>query len=124
LLEAMQEHQVTIGDETYPLEEPFLVLATTFLVCCIAHSGPIFHAVSYALACGVPVLGCDLAGEPVYTLAALKTAVVVIGSEGRGLSPGVAAALTRRITIPRHGGAESLNAAVAAGIVCAALRAG
>ncbi|MDX2444624.1 MAG: AAA family ATPase [Bacteroidales bacterium] len=28
LLEAMQERQVTIGTETYPLEEPFLVLAT------------------------------------------------------------------------------------------------
>ena len=28
LLEAMQEHQVTIGGTTYPLEEPFLVLAT------------------------------------------------------------------------------------------------
>ncbi len=28
LLEAMQEHQVTIGDESYPLPEPFLVLAT------------------------------------------------------------------------------------------------
>jgi MoxR-like ATPase len=28
LLEAMQERQVTIGDETYMLEEPFLVLAT------------------------------------------------------------------------------------------------
>jgi MoxR-like ATPase len=28
LLEAMQEHQVTIGDVTYTLEEPFLVLAT------------------------------------------------------------------------------------------------
>ena len=28
LLEAMQERQVTIGDITYPLEEPFLVLAT------------------------------------------------------------------------------------------------
>jgi len=28
LLEAMQEHQVTIGDESYALEEPFLVLAT------------------------------------------------------------------------------------------------
>jgi len=28
LLEAMQEHQVTIGDTTYPLPEPFLVLAT------------------------------------------------------------------------------------------------
>ena len=28
LLEAMQERQVTIGDNTYPLDEPFLVLAT------------------------------------------------------------------------------------------------
>ncbi|MBF26149.1 MAG: ATPase [Flavobacteriales bacterium] len=28
LLEAMQERQVTIGDETYPLDNPFLVLAT------------------------------------------------------------------------------------------------
>ncbi|HLG03358.1 MAG TPA: MoxR family ATPase [Bacteroidia bacterium] len=28
LLEAMQERQVTIGDETFPLPEPFLVLAT------------------------------------------------------------------------------------------------
>ena len=28
LLEAMQERQVTIGHETFPLEEPFLVLAT------------------------------------------------------------------------------------------------
>jgi MoxR-like ATPase len=28
LLESMQEHQVTIGDQSYPLPEPFLVLAT------------------------------------------------------------------------------------------------
>ena len=28
LLECMQEHQVTIGDTTYPLEDPFMVLAT------------------------------------------------------------------------------------------------
>ncbi len=28
LLEAMQEHTVTIGENTYPLDEPFLVLAT------------------------------------------------------------------------------------------------
>ena len=28
LLEAMQEHQVTLGEQTYPLPEPFLVLAT------------------------------------------------------------------------------------------------
>jgi MoxR-like ATPase len=28
LLEAMQEHRVTVGNRTYPLEEPFFVLAT------------------------------------------------------------------------------------------------
>ena len=28
LLEAMEERQVTIGDSSFPLEEPFLVMAT------------------------------------------------------------------------------------------------
>ena len=32
LLEGMQERQVTIGDETYPLPQPFLVLATENLI--------------------------------------------------------------------------------------------
>ncbi len=70
----------------------------------------------------VPVLGCDLEGTNVYTLPTLSHGIVVIGSEGRGLSAGVAARLTQRVTIPRFGRAESLNAAVAAGIVCAQLR--
>mgnify|MGYP003674083397 CR=1 FL=1 len=68
------------------------------------------------------VLGCDLAGENVHELESLPAAIVVIGSEGRGLSPDVAATVNRTITIPRLGRAESLNAAVAAGIVCAQLR--
>ncbi len=40
LLEAMQEKQVTIGGETHPLEEPFLVLAT---------QNPIEHEGTYSL---------------------------------------------------------------------------
>lgn len=40
LLEAMQEHQVTIGDKTYLLDEPFLVLAT---------QNPIEHEGTYRL---------------------------------------------------------------------------
>jgi MFS family permease len=31
----------------------FLVLGLTFFACCAAHSGPIFHMVSYAISCGV-----------------------------------------------------------------------
>ena len=31
----------------------FLVLGLTFFACCAAHSGPIFHMVSYAMSCGI-----------------------------------------------------------------------
>ena len=34
----------------------FIVLATTFFLCCAAHSGPIFHTVSYAMICGASAL--------------------------------------------------------------------
>ena len=70
----------------------------------------------------VPVLGCDLGGDDVHALPAITHAVVVIGSEGRGLSPAVRETVTRFITIPKYGGAESLNAGVAAAIVCDNLR--
>ncbi|HVU22911.1 MAG TPA: RNA methyltransferase [Opitutus sp.] len=70
----------------------------------------------------VPVLGCDLTGDSVHSLPSLKKAVIVIGSEGRGLSAAVKARVTRFVTIPRIGLAESLNAAVAAAIVCDNLR--
>lgn len=84
-----------------------------------AHTAPLAEALA---GCTAPVLGCDLAGDDVHGLGPVRDAVVVIGSEGRGLSPAVAAHLTRRITIPRLGRAESLNAALAAAIVCDNLR--
>lgn len=70
----------------------------------------------------VPVLGCDLEGENVHALKPLRDAIVVLGNEGRGLSPAVQARITLRVTIPKFGGAESLNAAIAAAIVCDNLR--
>ena len=70
----------------------------------------------------VPVLGCDLEGRDVHALGKMGAAVIVIGSEGRGLSAAVKARLTERVTIPRYGRAESLNAGVAAAIVCDNLR--
>jgi TrmH family RNA methyltransferase len=71
---------------------------------------------------GVPVLGCDLNGADVHTLASPTAAIVVVGSEGRGLSPAVRATVTQHVTIPAYGRAESLNAAIAAAIVCDNLR--
>lgn len=35
--------------------KPFIILALTYFACCAAHSGPIFHTVSYAVGCGLSV---------------------------------------------------------------------
>lgn len=86
-----------------------------------ADLGPAFAQLA-AAAPGVPVIGCDLVGNGVHGVPALRDAVVVIGSEGRGLSPAVKERVTQFVTIPRYGHAESLNAAVAAAIVCDNLR--
>ncbi|MBQ4105490.1 MAG: RNA methyltransferase [Clostridia bacterium] len=45
------------------------------------------------------------------------SALVAIGNEGNGLTDATASACTQRITIPMNGVAESLNAAIAAGIL-------
>lgn len=34
----------------------FLILGGTFLLCCAAHAGPIFHMLSYAMFCGIPTM--------------------------------------------------------------------
>jgi tRNA G18 (ribose-2'-O)-methylase SpoU len=48
-----------------------------------------------------------------------RTDLLLIGSEGRGLEPQVLAACQEQITIPQAGVTESLNVAVASGIVLA-----
>jgi MFS family permease len=42
---------VTVGQAFRSTQ--LLVLGLTFFACCAAHSGPIFHMVSYAMVCGV-----------------------------------------------------------------------
>jgi TrmH family RNA methyltransferase len=62
-----------------------------------------------------------LHGKNIANFPAMKEGIILIGNEGRGLTEEVIALATHRITIPRLGGAESLNAAVAAGIICGRL---
>lgn len=64
-----------------------------------------------------PVFGCDLAGENIHTFSAPRDAVIVIGNEGRGLSEDVRSQVTRFVTIPSRGDAESLNAALATAVI-------
>lgn len=70
--------------------------------------------------CKMPIYGAVLGGESLYAAQREFPAALVIGNESQGISEEVQALLTHRITIPNIGGtAESLNAAVATGIVVA-----
>ena len=67
---------------------------------------------------GASVLSSQLDGEPFYRRSPLNERfVLVIGSEGNGVTDEVRAIATHRVRLPMRGGAESLNAAVAAGIM-------
>ncbi|MEP7280312.1 MAG: RNA methyltransferase [Bacteroidota bacterium] len=58
-----------------------------------------------------------LNGQPVNSMPPLQNGVIVIGNESKGIRPALLDSCQHRITIPRLGQAESLNAGVAAGIV-------
>ncbi len=67
---------------------------------------------------GWPILVSALDGEDFYARPRLpERLVLVIGSEGRGVSAEVSACATHRFKLPMVGGAESLNASVAAGVL-------
>ena len=58
-----------------------------------------------------------LNGKPVQQYKGLKEGLIVIGNESKGISNEVMELCAEKITIPKLGQAESLNAAVATGII-------
>jgi TrmH family RNA methyltransferase len=71
-----------------------------------------------------PVYGAFLDGEDIHRIKFQSGAMIVMGNESRGISPEVEKLIRHRVTIPRIGGAESLNAAIATGIFLDNLRRG
>jgi RNA methyltransferase, TrmH family len=65
-----------------------------------------------------PSYATSLAGKPLQEVTIEKNALIIIGQEGKGIRQEVLDLCTHQIKIPGAPGAESLNAAVAAGIVC------
>lgn len=65
---------------------------------------------------GLPVFAAAAGGEDVRA-ASPGPCVLAVGNEGAGLSPELFASADRTVSIPMPGGAESLNAAVAAAIL-------
>jgi TrmH family RNA methyltransferase len=66
-----------------------------------------------------PIYGALLSGDNLYSSELSEEAVLVVGNEGKGISSEVEALVTDPILIPKKGQAESLNVAIATGILLA-----
>jgi TrmH family RNA methyltransferase len=66
---------------------------------------------------GTPVYAAVLGGRDLYGIGRVDRGFIVIGNESKGIRPDLLELATERVTIPGAGRAESLNAAVAGGIV-------
>lgn len=69
-----------------------------------------------------PVLGAFLDGTDVHAFRFPESGWIVMGNESRGISDELGKHIVQRITIPRYGQAESLNASVATAIILDNLR--
>jgi TrmH family RNA methyltransferase len=65
----------------------------------------------------IKVYATALDGKDVATIKGIKEGIIIIGNESKGISPSLLELAGEKITIPKKGNAESLNAAVAAGII-------
>ncbi len=84
----------------------------------IARTADLAEAVSRCRDAGFQVVGTDQhAAGPIWSADLSSRLVVVIGSEGAGMSPELREQCDGFLAIPKRGRLESLNAAVAAGIV-------
>ena len=65
----------------------------------------------------VPVYAAALKGQELSTIKKPDEGILIIGNESKGISPVLIEMADQKITIARKGKAESLNAAVATGII-------
>ena len=65
------------------------------------------------------VFAATLDGKPVKEIGKVTEGIIVIGNESNGIHENILSLAAERVTIPRFGHAESLNAAVATGIILA-----
>ncbi len=70
-----------------------------------------------ARATASPIYGAFLDGTDVHTLPFGPGGYLVMGNESTGIGPAVAPFITQRVTIPRYGGAESLNVGIATAVL-------
>jgi TrmH family RNA methyltransferase len=111
--------QIVASEDTADVYNPKVIGATmgSFMRVSVTYK----HLADWMPTVKLPVYGALLAGENIFTTKAPNGGLLVIGSEGKGIRENILDQITHPVTIPKIGGAESLNAGVAAGIIIAQL---
>jgi TrmH family RNA methyltransferase len=65
----------------------------------------------------LPIYGAVLEGKSIQEVHIGNEGLLIIGNESKGIRSAISSFITQPITIPKYGDAESLNAAVATGII-------
>ena len=121
-------HTILASEDTVEVYNPKVVQATMGAIFRVKMKYcPLSQVIGIAQSSeAIPVYGTFLDGENIYDIPLTKSGIIVMGSEANGISPAVAATVTRRLYIPpfppdAHT-SESLNVAVATAITVAEFR--
>jgi len=111
--------QIVASEDTVDVYNPKVIQATmgSFMRVSVAYK----NIADWLPTLQLPVYGALLEGENIFTTKLPKQGILVIGSEAKGIRENCIDFITHPVTIPKIGGAESLNAGVATGIIVAQL---
>jgi TrmH family RNA methyltransferase len=108
-------HQILVTDDTAGIYNPKVIQST--MGSCFRVDVQIVDIEAVLKKEKLPVIGTLLSGASIYKEKMVSKGFLIIGNESKGIRENVKSLITQPVSIPNFGGAESLNAAVAAGIV-------
>lgn len=113
-------NKIIASEETADFYNPKVISATmgSFTRVAVGYT----NLSRYLSQCGLPVFGTYLDGTDIGDVDFGKGGLIVIGNESKGIARELETFVSQKITISRYGGAESLNAGIATGILCFSVR--
>jgi TrmH family RNA methyltransferase len=108
-------HHIIVTEDTASVYNPKVIQST--MGSCFRVQVEVAEVEAILSKTKLPVIGTLLSGNSIYEQTIPINGFLVIGNESKGVRPAIQKLITQPVSIPKFGAAESLNAAVATGIV-------
>jgi TrmH family RNA methyltransferase len=113
-------HDIICSEDTVDVYNPKVVQATMGSLARVNVHYSNLEAVLPQI--NLPMFGAMLNGDNMYKTNFGNEGLLVMGNEGNGISPGIEPLISKAVTIPRVGQAESLNVAIATAILVSEIK--